>query len=298
MRSLHRWWPAVAVSALLVLALAGRFRAADKEDGAKNGSKKIRAVVKKIINRGADLFNKYGDVAGCYRFYQGGLIGIHGMLDDHPELQKAIDTALAQAEREPSVRQRAFVLRKALGAVWKKFGPKKGAKANGDKKKNGDKDKKENGDKDKKEKGDNNQDDGNNIESPPPKKDSRAPKDIYKDGVNKDEKKPAAKKDEAKKDKDVKKDDTASISGKVTFNGKPLTEGTITFTPVKKGKAVAAKINADGTYAAATIPPGEYQVTVTLTKPPVPAKYGKAETTPLKYTVAKGKNTADFDLKA
>ena len=32
--------------------------------------------LREVINTGADLFNKYGDYAGCYRLYQGGLLSI------------------------------------------------------------------------------------------------------------------------------------------------------------------------------------------------------------------------------
>ena len=52
--------------------------------------------------------------------------------------------------------------------------------------------------------------------------------------------------------------DTVPVQGTVTFDGKPVTEGTLDFVPVSGsdqamvGKPAAAKINPDGTYAAGT----------------------------------------------
>jgi len=86
------------------------------------------------------------------------------------------------------------------------------------------------------------------------------------------------------------------VTGKVSFQGKPLTEGTVAFVP-EKGNAVSGKIGADGTYKVANVPAGSYVVVITDTKGALPASYGDAKTSKLKVEVKKGANTADLELK-
>jgi hypothetical protein len=110
----------------------------------------------------------------------------------------------------------------------------------------------------------------------------------------------------------------ATVSGKVTLDGAPLTSGDVMFTPTGKGPAAGGSIDSSGSYQLATgtdsgLPPGEYKVTVVATKPAPPAaanqpppapipitppKYGRPETTDLKVTVAAGSNTIDLTLKS
>jgi hypothetical protein len=130
MRSKHRWWPAVLVTGILILALSSPFWTAWATwaaDGATGDNKaldaKIRAAVKAAVNRGADIHNIYRDYAGCYRFYQGSLTSVRGLLDHHPDLQKAIDAALAEAERAPSMSRRGLILNEALRKIWDKLDP-------------------------------------------------------------------------------------------------------------------------------------------------------------------------------
>lgn len=93
--------------------------------------------------------------------------------------------------------------------------------------------------------------------------------------------------------------EASTISGKVTIQGKPLVEGTVTFTsPDPKGKTAAAAINKDGSFALKDLPPGKYVVSVTSKTPGVvPAKFGTPETSGLTYTAAAGMNQFDIDLK-
>jgi hypothetical protein len=124
----------------------------------------------------------------------------------------------------------------------------------------------------------------------------------------------------------------ATVNGKVTLNGKPLTTGTVSFIggPSDTG---SGHINADGTYAVPDAPLGDCKVTVQtpramggvqgMPKPPAgmkgmpkemlppgaeegskavrvvpaPEKYGSPDTTPVTYTVKKGTQTFDIDLK-
>jgi len=115
----NRWQLGVAAS-LLILALASQLRG-EVPPGVKANNqnaidKQIRAALPKVINSGADLFNE-GDRAGCYRLYQGSLLVLRPLLDHHPDLQKAIDTAMAGAEQQRSAGARAFALREALDKV-------------------------------------------------------------------------------------------------------------------------------------------------------------------------------------
>src|SRR6266446_10754411 len=114
---------AVFGSLLLILG-AGSLWAGDQpgtpDSSGKALDKQIRASLPKVINTGADLFNE-GDRAGCYRLYQGSLLTLRPLLEHHPELQKAIDAAQADAEQQPTVGARAFALRGALDKIRDKL---------------------------------------------------------------------------------------------------------------------------------------------------------------------------------
>ena len=99
-----------------------------------------------------------------------------------------------------------------------------------------------------------------------------------------------------------------TVEGKITLDGKPLPEGTITFlTKDKNAVAATAMIADDGSFKA-TVPVGEYKITVGPPAPkkadpkdppkkfPVPAKFGDPSTTPLQFTVKKGMNIYDIAL--
>jgi hypothetical protein len=111
----------------------------------------------------------------------------------------------------------------------------------------------------------------------------------------------------------------ASVTGRVTYQGKPVPKGTITFQAVDpKGRNATGEIGPDGTYTLQTETPrdgaqlGEYKVTIyahnepildytptTPVKPEllVPAQYENPETSGLTKTVQRGSNVFDFDLK-
>jgi hypothetical protein len=99
------------------------------------------------------------------------------------------------------------------------------------------------------------------------------------------------------------------VSGKVTFKGQPVKEGTVTFLNLKEGGAAEALIGSDGGYAVANgVALGEYVVEI---KPPVhivdtdpgksppapvekaapdiPKKYRMQGSSPLKVNVQAGK---------
>src|SRR5262245_19328767 len=111
---------AAAAGALLVVV--GSSPGQDGKPADKAADKLISGALRDVINQGADLFNLQGDVAGCYRVFQGGLIAVKPLLGHHADLQKAIDDGLARAERLPRVVDRAFALRKVIDDIRDKLG--------------------------------------------------------------------------------------------------------------------------------------------------------------------------------
>jgi hypothetical protein len=109
---------------------------------------------------------------------------------------------------------------------------------------------------------------------------------------------------------------TGEVSGKVTFKGKAVTEGTVTFLNPTEGGSAEAKIELDGGYSIPTLAVGEYVVVVTplmelkdtdpgksppapveKPAPNIPMKYRQQGSTPLKTTVKGGKNEFNIEMK-
>ena len=109
--------------------------------------------------------------------------------------------------------------------------------------------------------------------------------------------------------------ETANISGKVTFGGEPVREGTVTFEARESGYVGEAELKSDGRYEM-SIPIASYNVAV---RPPmvevataedtppsmdykevknIPNRYRSFETSGLKAEVKAGGSTADFDMTA
>jgi hemoglobin len=104
------------LAALLLIGAASPSPAADqpRPTGAAS-SQQLSELLRDVINRGADLYNN-GDRNGCYRLFQGALMVFRAQLSD-PDLRKAIDAGVAEAEQMPSVDQRAHALRRVLDGV-------------------------------------------------------------------------------------------------------------------------------------------------------------------------------------
>ena len=64
---------------------------------------------------------------------------------------------------------------------------------------------------------------------------------------------------------------SGSVSGKVTYNGQPLTIGVITFINEKAGIGASSDIDASGNYHIVSIRTGEYNVAV-YRRPPAPGE--------------------------
>ncbi len=73
---------------------------------------------------------------------------------------------------------------------------------------------------------------------------------------------------------------TAAVSGQVTYEGQPVTEGQVIFVPTGEGYAVSADLQSDGSYSVRSqdggLPSGSYQVSVV---PPV-IKLANTQTSP------------------
>jgi len=109
----------------------------------------------------------------------------------------------------------------------------------------------------------------------------------------------------------------APVSGSVTYNGKPVASGTVTFHPAGGGRPASGQLDADGRFELSTFDRGDgavlgkHRVTVVAydasTDPSiapdsadvyaVPEKYTEPETTPLEVEVTEGGNTMDLELK-
>ena len=115
------------------------------------------------------------------------------------------------------------------------------------------------------------------------------------------------------------------VSGTVRYNGKPVTSGSVIFTPTSQGgggHVATGPIDSNGSYTLTTFDTGDgalidkHVVTVEareksagsprdkdgrITYKPaklvVPDKYADPQKTPFRYTVEAGSNTIDLDLK-
>jgi len=102
------------------------------------------------------------------------------------------------------------------------------------------------------------------------------------------------------------------VSGTVSYQGKPLPNGTITFYD-EANQAVSGHIEADGKYAVSKVAAGKVKITVTapmpvflpgdqmakkqfVNMPNLPARYADAEKSGLGREVKPGIQTIDFDL--
>ncbi|MCA1686777.1 MAG: hypothetical protein LC745_12580 [Planctomycetia bacterium] len=117
----------------------------------------------------------------------------------------------------------------------------------------------------------------------------------------------------------------------VTYNGKPVTNGSVMFTPAggkggETGQGAVGQLESDGSFTLTTFDKGdgallgEHVVTVealgvsgtdisksatkpdgtinyVLPKQTIPEKYQGAGTSPLRFTVKEGSNTANLELK-
>jgi len=108
---------------------------------------------------------------------------------------------------------------------------------------------------------------------------------------------------------------TASVSGKVTYEGKPVTGGSIGFSPIgtgsgNPGKAGGSTVQSDGTYTVSTYGEddgaviGKHKVSYTApqgespgpSKPPAPSPWDGLVPKTVEVEVVKGGSTIDIEL--
>jgi hypothetical protein len=109
---------------------------------------------------------------------------------------------------------------------------------------------------------------------------------------------------------------TGRVRGKVTFKGKPVNEGLVTFINSKEGGAAEAYIDKDGSYAVKNpVPVADYQVVITplveikdtdpgksppspveKAAPDIPRKYRTPGSSPLQASVKQGENEFPFEM--
>jgi hypothetical protein len=87
---------------------------------------------------------------------------------------------------------------------------------------------------------------------------------------------------------------TCTVRGRITFNGKPVEQGTLTFHS-EEGDAVTAAIK-DGEYTAQGVPVGSHRVTVTAEG--LPEKYASKNETPVRFECSQGANQMDIELES
>jgi hypothetical protein len=107
-------------------------------------------------------------------------------------------------------------------------------------------------------------------------------------------------------------DPLLAVQGKVTFQGRPVAEGTVQFNDAKTGRGAEVEIGPGGAYQA-QLPAGDYAVVVLpplrvvrskggppdpqfKKVPDVPDKYRSTATSRLTAEVRAGQTTHDFDL--
>jgi hemoglobin len=332
----------------------------------------IYKTLRDVINKGADLYNN-GDQNGCYRLYEGAVLALQPLLDQRPEIQKAITTGVDNARRNPDLSRRAFVLRDVIDQIRNDINPRKpeeGGKKPGEGAKplvggagktvwerlGGEANVKQivddfvefastnprvDFDRGGKylltpEKGKNLRQllvewISANTGGPYKKYTGKDMKTVHAGMAITDEQfnalaadlKRALSKNGAKVD-DVKAvlaavestradivekakespkppekpaddaDRTASVSGKVTVDGKPLDAGKVIFHP-EEGKSVSVMLKEDGSFELKALKPGKYILTVDA-GPAVALKYSDPTKSGLQVVVLKGTNNHDIEL--
>jgi hypothetical protein len=280
-------------AAVLSVAVGGVALAVDAPapGDTKALDKTVVDALRDVHNYGADLYNLSKDYAAAYRVYDGALRAVKPLLGHRPAVQKTIDDGLASAGKEGDPARRAFLLHETIEKVRADL---RGTSVTPKKPTAEDKKPEE------------------------PKKSVTEPKKPVTEPKMPEEKKPEPKKVvEPKKPADTKpkeqgepaplpklkgpevKGDGALVSGVISYQGKALAAGEVTFISLdqKAPKVLTATVK-DGKYAAKGLPPGKYKVVVDGGKDAkLPAKYSTADTSGLTVEAKAGANTFDFDLK-
>ncbi len=243
---------------LVLLCAAAPLAAADPFE------RQLSDALRDAHDRGADLYNA-GDMAACYRLFQGSLVVAKGMLGDYPKIQRIVTDGLAEADRETQVGKRAFLLHELIEKVRTELrSARRGPEA---------------------------------LTVPP--------REVKSDGKPKPEPaSPAAvKKSPTEPKPAVVVETKAGVVGRVLWQGNPLAGAEIMFVslgqqPPRVYEAVSA---AQGTYAAPDVKPGKYVITIVpgpkCEVKKLPERYATTTTSPLVFDVKGGGEKLDFLLQ-
>jgi truncated hemoglobin YjbI len=110
-----------AAFAWVGLFLAGAAAAQDVEKASID--KQLSDALRDMHNRAADVFNVAKDYNGAYRMFQGGLYLARPLLNHRPDVQLILDSGLQEAERMPSLPDRAMRLHKTIEDMRAKLKP-------------------------------------------------------------------------------------------------------------------------------------------------------------------------------
>jgi len=108
------------------------------------------------------------------------------------------------------------------------------------------------------------------------------------------------------------------VSGKVTFQGEPVSEGLVLVANAEKGIRLTSELRADGSFDVITakgfgLSPGTYKIAITPPRvefpidpteplpevgefPNIPAKYRDVATSKLTFAVKEGENQLEIDM--
>jgi hemoglobin len=133
MRTMQRWSWLTVVAGILMVSATSLATAQDKSGAAPLDRKvldqRVNELLREIINTGADLYNGVpqrrigANPEACFHLYQGALLTLWPIIDHRPGLQKEIESALAEANRNPDPRQRAFALRNVIDHIRSEVNP-------------------------------------------------------------------------------------------------------------------------------------------------------------------------------
>ncbi len=222
--------------------------------------KTIVATLRDIHDRGADLYNQSKDYSATYRLYEGSLLTVKPLIGHRPDVQKTIEAGLATANKDGDPARKAFLLHVTIEKVR---GDLKGEPS------------------------------VTKAVDPAPKPMDPKPKDPVPMP------KPMDPKPKELAPMPKPKVESPVVSGKVTVQGKPLAEGSVTFVSLdqKKPKVTSATVK-EGSYALKDLPAGKYAVAVTSEKAgTVPLKFATTDTSGLTFQSQAGANQFDIDLK-
>lgn len=109
---------ALALAAALLICSFHPARGADEAPPSgplerKDLDAQLYKSLRDVINRGADLYNT-GDPSACAALFRGGLMMAAPLLEHRPDARRAVEDALADADKQTDPRRRSWVLRRAL----------------------------------------------------------------------------------------------------------------------------------------------------------------------------------------